>query len=592
MKRASASSVGTNQGFSHRNILLSVCKDIAGAYSVPMGRTLKLRIPDRSGIPFDPVVWVDEDRTLDLLAERLGRRQRLPRVIVSRAQGSVHTFSEGAVLSGAWPKWDKLPYGKLAQLADVLAALASIRWQDGGDFPLLPKDWPADGDSDGFLRWHIRYTTEQVEPRTWDQYGSVLGALNFPRGVMSRFSDLLPSLTPRPFSLLHGDLHPGNIVVGQDGSLDVIDWELAMMGDPLHDLAIHLERSCYPSLREEERLIRAWRSRVRAVSPEAVTGLERDLLWYRRFQAVRSVYTDVARTVDRLRLEPHVFPVEQASADLVRIVNRARWVLNPDVRVTRALARAAVAPALVRQVLPATVRCVLLDFDGPVCDLFAGLSADKLARVICEELDELGLLPQELRDRPRDHACHDPHALLGVVGGMLTAQGLAAEKAMQAQDYVHKRLGEAEVRAAVSAVATPHAVRLIQRLSERGYRVAIVSNNSAEAVRAYLRSAAGGGPELVPDDLVFGRPSDPGLMKPSPYLLVEAMKATGVTAAQCVFLGDSKADAAAAKEAQVRFFGYDGGVPRRRERLRACGVPEERLLASLEPLVIGVTPRT
>ena len=517
--------------------------------------------------------------------------QRLPRVVVHLDPGSVHTFNEGSVLSDVWSTLTNLSDCRVIQIAEFFAALASIRRSEVGSFPRLPPDWPADRDSEGFLRWHIRYTARQVEPLAWEQYGTVLAGLSFPRDAMSRFAEMLPPLTRRPFSLLHGDLHPGNIIVGSDGSLDFIDWELAMMGDPLHDLAIHLERSNYPNLGQEKRFIRAWRSQVAAVNRESVAGLEQDLRWFRLFQAVRSVYTDVARTVDKLRREPQCLSQKQAAIDLVRIVNRARCVLDPGERVNRKLAAAAAAPALVGRDLSPKVRCVLLEFDGLVCDLFAGFSADKTARVICEELDELGLLPHELREQPEDRAWHDPHALLGAVGSLLTAQGLAAEKVLQAQDHVHKRLGEAEVEAAVSAVGTPHAVRLIRRLSERGFRVAVISNNSAEAVRAYLHRAADGGLELVPGNMVFGRPRDPGLMKPSPHLLFEAMKAMRVAGAQCVLMGVGEADAVAAKEAGVQFLGYVGGVSAKRERLRAGGVPDEHLLGSLELLVVGATPR-
>ncbi|TDU04554.1 HAD superfamily hydrolase (TIGR01509 family)/HAD superfamily hydrolase (TIGR01549 family) [Streptomyces sp. 846.5] len=579
-----------NQGFSHRNIPLRIEADIAGELSVPDGSRLKLRIPDRSGIPFDPIVWDDEDRTLQLLANRFQGKQRLPRVVVRLDQGSVHTFSEGSVLSEEWPSLSNLSDGRISQLADFFAALALVRRSDGGALARLPSGWPADGNSSGFLRWQIRYTAECVEPLAWKQYGAVLEALNFPEDALERFAKLVPQLKPRPFSLLHGDLHPGNIIVGADGSLDVIDWELAMMGDPLHDLAIHLERSRYPNLGEEDRFIEAWRTSVAAVAPAAVNGLERDLRWYRLFQAVRSVYTDVVRTVERLRQEPWTVTVDQAAADLVRIVNRARCVLEPGTRVGHVAARGA-AVATVARDLPSPVRAVLLDFDGPVCDLFAGHNADKIAMLICERLEAEELLPADFSERGGE-AWQDPHALLRVVGDLLEADRRPAEAVAQARKMVHVLLGKAEVDAVPTARQTSHAIELIRELPRRGIAVAIVSNNAKAAVVDYLRRAAGRGPELVPEGLIFGRPDKPALMKPNRHMLDKAMAELGMTPGQCVFLGDSEADVKAAEAAGMTFFGYHGGVHHRRERMQEWQVPEERQLGSLECLVVGVTPRT
>lgn len=44
---------------------------------------------------------------------------------------------------------------------------------------------------------------------------------------------------PGPTSLLHGDLHPGNLLLSENGRTvsALVDWELATLGDPLLDLA-------------------------------------------------------------------------------------------------------------------------------------------------------------------------------------------------------------------------------------------------------------------------------------------------------------------------------------------------------------------
>ncbi|MGJ3560120.1 phosphotransferase family protein [Streptomyces sp. INA 01156] len=48
-------------------------------------------------------------------------------------------------------------------------------------------------------------------------------------------------MSHRKPSLLHGDLNPWNLVRRGDAfALTLIDWEMALVGDPLHDLVRHM----------------------------------------------------------------------------------------------------------------------------------------------------------------------------------------------------------------------------------------------------------------------------------------------------------------------------------------------------------------
>ena len=589
----------THPGFSHMNIPVVVTAALEQEYDLPKDGKVKQvlhRYPRHRGIPFDPHIW-PERSTLRLIAPLLEGDFRFPRLVAHYDDCPVFTFTEGSVLAKRWAERSNFSLPQVEKLAAFFASMASIRSTGHVRIPRLPSDWPADYASGDFLRWHVDYTRDRVEPLVWEQYGDTLAALGFPSDAMERFASLVPRLTPRPFILLHGDLHPRNVIeVDGDGvepgTLAVIDWELAMMGDPLHDLAIHLERSGYPNRAEEQRFIRAWQRAVGAVVPAAVRGLDQDLRWYRRFQAVRSVYTDVARTVDRRRAGVEERDDDEAAAALVRIVNRARFILRPGERAAHT--RVSRALSAQEEETEATewldgVSCVLLDFDGPVCDLFAGSPADAVAKAVSDELDQCGLLPVSSADSGEQPSWDDPHRLLVEVGGMLRRQGLAASKVAAAQALVHSRLTASEVRAAASATATPGALGLIRTLVRAGYKVGVVSNNASAAVDAYLRLH--GCHELLPSGQVFGRPENPELMKPSPYLVEQALKALGAAPEECVFIGDSVADARAAAAAGVRFLGYHGGLPRRQERLRREGVPEDRQVVSLRPLTRGVPER-
>jgi hypothetical protein len=100
--------------------------------------------------------------------------------------------------------------------------------------------------------------------------------------------------------LLHGDLHRKNFIVDRDGVLWTIDWELALIGDPLYDLATHLHlMEYYPE--QEEEMIGRWE---KAVGDKGAAGARDDLPHYRAYKRVQSLCTDVIRASTRLVESP------------------------------------------------------------------------------------------------------------------------------------------------------------------------------------------------------------------------------------------------------------------------------------------------
>ncbi|MGW5850459.1 HAD family hydrolase [Streptomyces sp. NPDC055254] len=198
-------------------------------------------------------------------------------------------------------------------------------------------------------------------------------------------------------------------------------------------------------------------------------------------------------------------------------------------------------------------RAVLFDFDGPICDVFRGLPAPGVA----EELADLvALHAPHLGDRAR--ATDDPMevhrisqeggtALLGVVEDALTSAELRAVK-----------VAGPPVEGAVQAL---HAAR------DAKWRVAVVSNNSADCVKKFL--AINGVAGVV--DEVIGRPRlRPDLMKPAPYPLVVAARALGVEPAETVLIGDAVTDIEAARAAAARSIGF-ANKPLKRSTLADAG---------------------
>ncbi len=120
--------------------------------------------------------------------------------------------------------------------------------------------------------------------------------------------------------------------------------------------------------------------------------------------------------------------------------------------------------------LVARARCLLLDFDGPVCAVYAGLPAAQVARMLRDQLAADGYRVPE-----PDPATEDP---LDVFRG-------TSQLSPEASAAVQRVLTGPELQAVASARPTPGAAELIKEARQSDRTVAFVSNNSGAAIRAY-----------------------------------------------------------------------------------------------------------
>ncbi|KFU83078.1 haloacid dehalogenase superfamily, subfamily IA, variant 3 with third motif having DD or ED/haloacid dehalogenase superfamily, subfamily IA, variant 1 with third motif having Dx(3-4)D or Dx(3-4)E [Amycolatopsis lurida] len=169
---------------------------------------------------------------------------------------------------------------------------------------------------------------------------------------------------------------------------------------------------------------------------------------------------------------------------------------------------------------------VFLDFDGPVCDVFARLPASEVA-------DRLQRLIE-----PEVIASSDPFDVLR----------FAASCGPNAAHVVERQLTRFEGEAVALISPAPGIAEVLRDWRAQGFTVTVVSNNSVDAIRSFL-----GLHDLV--EFVRGisarTTSDPALLKPQPALLDAAVTALGTSPVQCVMVGDSAADILAARAAGV-----------------------------------------
>ncbi|MFF4271196.1 phosphotransferase family protein [Streptomyces sp. NPDC001536] len=305
-------------GHHNSNLILPLGKPLAYLLDIDSGEAhAKFRVPLKS-VEVVPRIW----RESEVLRAVSSGVVEVPRCLADFGAWSLQAYLAGQALAEETPKG---PIGRprLEALADIFARLAALPEEV---LPPLPADWPVDRDSTGFLHRLADFTEERVHQANRLRFGRLFDAVGVPYDAIGRFKSFWPELTPRPFALLHTDIHRANVVVtplDAGGKLCVIDWELALYGDPLHDLATHLVRMDYDD-HERELMIGLWSDAMRRMDrADATKGMDRDLVGYLDFEYVQSIYPDVMRAALALPADAAAEDFEQGAERVCRALSRA-----------------------------------------------------------------------------------------------------------------------------------------------------------------------------------------------------------------------------------------------------------------------------
>ncbi|MFF0386277.1 phosphotransferase family protein [Streptomyces sp. NPDC004286] len=326
---------GPLHGYHHETYVFPLAGEAARLHP---GRW-KCREPRDGLLWFDRRCFASEERLLTALGDRLPRVPGLVEVGGLRLM----RFIEGTTLGARHPSGSEVPEALCRQLTELFGKLAAIGPDDvTAERRCAAEDRPADGDSDGFLERLVHFTEHRVYRSNLDRFESLFAELGLTETSFTRLRTHVHGLARRPYCLLHADLHRENFIVDPVDRLWTIDWELAMVGDPLYDLATHLHLMRYPAPQAREMAAR-WHTAVRAVRPGSVRGWADDLPPLLGYKRAQSVFTDVIRSA--LALEsPDPPPLLPLAAKLREILARGARPLGvsdvPDAgRVAAALSR-------------------------------------------------------------------------------------------------------------------------------------------------------------------------------------------------------------------------------------------------------------
>ncbi|MEV6106808.1 phosphotransferase [Streptomyces sp. NPDC051940] len=296
---------------------------LARLLGVAPGTLGKLRTPLR--VPqVLPRPWPDEGAILQAVAPHI---DTAPRFLAAAGRRALHSYEPGLPLTELHAKGEAVPDATLRRLVLLLGRVATV---PSDVLPALPGDWPRDTDSGAFLRLLVDFAEHEVHQHSRAHFGNLFAALGLPGHPLNRFLDLALTLSRRPFSLLHADVHRDNLVVLRDGRLFLLDWEYALYGDPLHELATHVARMGYPDHQRDE-LLRMWRKEMDQLGLSARTaGFDQDFPVYLDFERAQSVFPDTIRAALWLRHGDGPDRVAEAAAAIHASLLLARGPLDLD----------------------------------------------------------------------------------------------------------------------------------------------------------------------------------------------------------------------------------------------------------------------
>ncbi len=195
---------------------------------------------------------------------------------------------------------------------------------------------------------------------------------------------------------------------------------------------------------------------------------------------------------------------------------------------------------------------LLIDFDGPVCSLFAGTPTAAIAARLRAIITREGVaLPPAIRNTGN---WFEIFAFAAITGPALASQ-------------VESELAALECAAACTAAPAPGLAEVLSTCHDSGRQVAIVSNNSARAIHAYLNLHELTG---MIGAVAARTGHDPAILKPSSYLIRRAACELGTVPSACAVIGDSLSDIAAARSALAPSIGYTA-TPAGAQQLLAAG---------------------
>ncbi|HTS33645.1 MAG TPA: HAD family hydrolase [Thermoplasmata archaeon] len=184
---------------------------------------------------------------------------------------------------------------------------------------------------------------------------------------------------------------------------------------------------------------------------------------------------------------------------------------------------------------------VVFDLDGTL--VLSNHDFVRMRKTLIRLAEKYGVVPGHL-------SVNDPiHRTVEKAREELRNSGAPDGNVFRFEAEYHKAIDAIEMEALPRTVARPGADALLKALTDRGFRIGLLTRSSEQFARgALLRTGLG------PYFAYLRTRSTPGPAKPSPEALLALLREMEVPRDRAVFVGDHLIDAECATAARVRFY--------------------------------------
>ena len=154
----------------------------------------------------------------------------------------VHSFVDGSVLNDTYGDNIRIPDWILMRIVEEMIRLHTVNIVE---FAQKCQDLATSPDAQCFFLSHLSFDVELYE-RLRPEMVTIYQQLGFPSDPFAKVGAVGRQLSPRQFVLCHSDIHRKNIIFReQNKEITILDWELALVGDPVYDIAVHFHKMRY-----------------------------------------------------------------------------------------------------------------------------------------------------------------------------------------------------------------------------------------------------------------------------------------------------------------------------------------------------------